>query len=167
MLFPRLLSLAALACLVFAADEKKTQPVYEMTTYAVGILRKGPSWTAADTPETRRMQASHMANIQKMAATGKLIVAGPATGGVSRWGGGGPGAPRCAQCCVVKSGSAHIVLHGILTCGLGSGISWSSACSGCSVSPGPIAIDDSDETRQPLSRTPSTIGNTLSCTGTC
>ena len=69
----KLLSFIVLAGIVFGAD----QPKYEMTTYALGILRKGPSWTAADTPETRSLQAAHMANIQKMAATGKLIVAGP------------------------------------------------------------------------------------------
>ena len=68
----KILSFVAIACIAFGAE-----PVYEMTTYTVGILRKGPNWTAADTPETRRMQAAHMANIQKMAATGKLIVAGP------------------------------------------------------------------------------------------
>jgi uncharacterized protein len=69
----RLLIFTALACVAFGADE----PKYEMTNYALGILRKGPAWTAADTPETRSLQAAHMANIQKMAATGKLIVAGP------------------------------------------------------------------------------------------
>ena len=69
----RLLSFVLLAGIVFGAPE----PTYEMTTYALGILRKGPAWTAADTPETRSLQAAHMSNIQKMAATGKLIVAGP------------------------------------------------------------------------------------------
>ena len=69
----RLLSFVVLAGIVFGAPE----PKYEMTTYALGILRKGAAWTAADTPETRSLQAAHMANVQKMAATGKLIVAGP------------------------------------------------------------------------------------------
>jgi uncharacterized protein YciI len=73
-----------LAWLAFGADGKKApaskpEPTYEMTTYIMGLLRKGPIWTAADTPETQRLQAGHMANIQKMAATGKLIVAGPFT----------------------------------------------------------------------------------------
>ena len=66
----KFLSFVVLACLAFAAPE----PTYEMTTYAIGILRKGPAWTAADTAETRSLQAAHIANIQKMAATGKLIV---------------------------------------------------------------------------------------------
>src|SRR6266542_319306 len=65
------------AWLLFAADGKKPEPKYEMTNYVMGLLRKGPNWTAASTEETQRIQDGHMANIRKMAATGKLIVAGP------------------------------------------------------------------------------------------
>jgi uncharacterized protein YciI len=73
----RLLLVCVFACCLFGADEKKPEPKYEMTTYVTGLLRKGPKWTAASTPETQRIQAGHMANIRKMGATGKLIVAGP------------------------------------------------------------------------------------------
>ncbi len=59
--------------LLLAADE----PKYEMTNYVMGLLRKGPNWTSASTEESKRVQAGHLANINKMAATGKLIVAGP------------------------------------------------------------------------------------------
>jgi uncharacterized protein len=57
------------------------EPRYEMATYYVGILKRGPKWTAESTEETKKLQAGHMANIKKMAATGKLIVAGPFTDG--------------------------------------------------------------------------------------
>ena len=53
---------------------------YEMTTYHLVLLRKGPSWTRESTPQTTRIQQGHMANIQKMADTGKLTVAGPIVG---------------------------------------------------------------------------------------
>jgi uncharacterized protein YciI len=53
---------------------------YEMTTYHLVLLRKGPSWTGESTPQTRKIQEGHMANIHKMAATGKLTVAGPIAG---------------------------------------------------------------------------------------
>src|SRR2546428_5283872 len=67
------------SCLLFGADKKKPEPKYEMTNYVMGLLRRGPNWTAAKTEETQRIQDGHMANIRKMAATGKLVVAGPFT----------------------------------------------------------------------------------------
>ncbi len=51
---------------------------YEMTTYQIGFLRKGPNWTpVGDSSELKALQAAHMAHIGKMAGTGKLILAGP------------------------------------------------------------------------------------------
>lgn len=52
---------------------------FEMTTYYVGFLYRGPKWTAERTQETEALQKAHLANIQKMAEAGKLLVAGPFT----------------------------------------------------------------------------------------
>jgi uncharacterized protein YciI len=65
--------LSALLAQAPPQPEKK----YEMTTYILGLLHRGPNWSPGVTEETKKIQAGHMANIQKMAATGKLIVAGP------------------------------------------------------------------------------------------
>ena len=54
---------------------------YEMTTYQVGFLRKGPAWTPGETPETKKIQEAHMAHITAMGESGKLLVAGPFTDG--------------------------------------------------------------------------------------
>ncbi len=54
---------------------------YEMTTYQVAFLRRGPAWTPASTPELQKLQADHLAHIGKMAETGKLILAGPFSDG--------------------------------------------------------------------------------------
>ena len=74
-----MLLLGFLTPLLFAADEKKPEPKYNMTNYIMGLLRKGPNWTSAKTEESQRIQKAHMANIGKMAATGKLVIAGPFT----------------------------------------------------------------------------------------
>jgi uncharacterized protein YciI len=52
---------------------------WEMTTYYVGFLFRGPKWTSDDTPETRKLQEEHMANIGRMGKAGKLVIAGPFT----------------------------------------------------------------------------------------
>ena len=56
---------------------KPPQQPMKMTTYYFAFLRRGPKWTAEKTPETDKLQADHMANINAMAKTGKLVIAGP------------------------------------------------------------------------------------------
>ena len=60
-----------------APQQHQTVAGYEMTTYYVVFLSRGPKWTPAVTRETERLQEAHMANIRKMAADGKLVLAGP------------------------------------------------------------------------------------------
>ena len=75
--------LAALAAAAQAPPEAGKTVVgpggFEMTTYYVGFLYRGPKWTPEQTPETEALQKGHMANIQRMAEAGKLLVAGPFT----------------------------------------------------------------------------------------
>ena len=55
------------------AAEKK----FSMRTYQMALLRRGPSWTAERTPAVQELGKGHMANIQRLAADGKLLIAGP------------------------------------------------------------------------------------------
>ena len=66
-----------IACLLLALTAWSQEKTYEMTTYWVAFLKKGPQWSPQVTEETKRIQAGHMANIKKMADTGKLVLAGP------------------------------------------------------------------------------------------
>ena len=52
----------------------------EMTQYYMVILRRGPAWTSAVTPETTKVSQGHMANIQRLTKEGKMVVAGPFDG---------------------------------------------------------------------------------------
>jgi len=49
----------------------------KMTTAYLGFLTRGPKWTPEKTPATEALQKAHMANINKLAETKKLVVAGP------------------------------------------------------------------------------------------
>ena len=48
-----------------------------MATYYLGLLSRGPQWTPEVTPATQKLFAAHLANIQRLIASGKLVVAGP------------------------------------------------------------------------------------------
>jgi uncharacterized protein len=62
-------------------DESESTEQFEvpesMIVYYLGLLRRGPMWTAEETPEVERLQAAHLANIRSMHEVGKLMIAGP------------------------------------------------------------------------------------------
>ena len=79
-----LLTLAVAAATIATASSASAAPEangYEMTTYQVGFLRKGPNWTPGETPELQKLQEAHMAHIRAMGESGKLLVAGPFSDG--------------------------------------------------------------------------------------
>jgi uncharacterized protein YciI len=51
----------------------------EMTTYYVGLIFHGPTWTPDTSPDVKRLQEEHLLNLQKLARDGKLVLAGPVT----------------------------------------------------------------------------------------
>lgn len=55
--------------------QEETPP--DMVCYYLGLLTRGPKWTAEVTPETTRLGEAHMANIRRMGAAGQLVIAGP------------------------------------------------------------------------------------------
>lgn len=74
------LALALLAFAALASAQMRRPDPSTMSPYVLGILVKGPAWTAARTPRTDSIQAGHLANIRAMAASGALIGAGPLAG---------------------------------------------------------------------------------------
>lgn len=72
----------------YAARNYITPPEMPLTpvNYVFGLLVRGPKWTAAATEETKRLQEGHMANINRLAETGKLVLAGPFVDGGDRRG---------------------------------------------------------------------------------
>jgi uncharacterized protein YciI len=56
---------------------KKPATSLKMTTAYLGLLTRGAKWTPEKTPATEELQKAHMANINRLAETKKLVVAGP------------------------------------------------------------------------------------------
>lgn len=80
------MKLALLVAFVLAScggtSAKPTTPApaaetFTMKSYFLVLLRRGPAWTPEKTPETKKIFEGHMANIEALAKTGKLILAGP------------------------------------------------------------------------------------------
>jgi uncharacterized protein len=45
--------------------------------YFVYLLRKGPAWSAASTPELAALQEAHLGNLHRLAEAGQLVLNGP------------------------------------------------------------------------------------------
>jgi len=56
---------------------KKAPPTTKMETAYLGFLSRGAKWTPEKTPATEELQKAHLANINRLAQTKKLVVAGP------------------------------------------------------------------------------------------
>ena len=56
------------------------------SNYIFGLLVRGPKWTKAQTEETNKIQEGHLANINRLAEAGKLVLAGPFYGDEDRRG---------------------------------------------------------------------------------
>jgi len=86
-LFLTLLLIAVAACISCIERVERTSrtledslsaaPNYEMITYYLVLLRRGPNWTAEVTPEIEELQSQHLAHINLLADNGDLVLAGP------------------------------------------------------------------------------------------
>src|SRR5712691_12864374 len=77
----RLIPAIAFACSLIAgtltlAQEKK-EPPPKLVQFHMALLRKGPKWTGAQTPETQKILHQHLVNVLAMLDQGKAVIAGP------------------------------------------------------------------------------------------
>ncbi len=76
-----LAALAALAGRALPAAENQSAPAHDpmpaMTTYYFALLTRGPNSGTGTAEEREKIQAAHMANIERLHVAGKLLVAGP------------------------------------------------------------------------------------------
>jgi len=49
----------------------------DRTIYYIYLLKKGPAWSPAETPEIEALQEAHLANLKRLEDMGKLVINGP------------------------------------------------------------------------------------------
>jgi uncharacterized protein YciI len=74
-------ALAVVPLLLLAAEPPGRSPRERdergMRIYYMGFLTRGPAWTPEVTDATRALQEAHLANINRLAEDGRLLIAGP------------------------------------------------------------------------------------------
>ncbi len=61
-------------------DEVKARQIASsmgMVVYHIYLFKKGPTWTADETPELEALQEQHLANLRSLGEMGKLVLNGP------------------------------------------------------------------------------------------
>ncbi|MEA2203931.1 MAG: hypothetical protein QOE77_707 [Blastocatellia bacterium] len=59
----------------------KAEPQHKMFEFHMALLKHGPKWTAAESPETTRLHQQHVEYVMALLNSGKAILAGPFTDG--------------------------------------------------------------------------------------
>ena len=74
-----LLLLTSPAVLAQQKAEAKNEPAHKMVEFHMAILKRGPKWSATETPETKRLYQEHVDYVLASLDSGKAVVAGPFT----------------------------------------------------------------------------------------
>ena len=77
-----ILSLIA-SLLVFMApvtrSQQKAEPQFKLVQFHMGLLKKGPRWTAERTKQTSELHQQHVAYVKSLLESGRAMIAGPLT----------------------------------------------------------------------------------------
>jgi uncharacterized protein YciI len=70
-------ALAIVVAIAGCASAPLPAKPFSMRVYQMAFLSAGPRYIAEDTPERKKLLEGHQANIRRLAADGKLLIAGP------------------------------------------------------------------------------------------
>jgi uncharacterized protein YciI len=79
----RLLTGVVLVLLISPAilSQQPAEPAHKLIEFHMALLKHGPKWSAAETPETKRLQEAHVNYVLAALDSGKAVIAGPFTDG--------------------------------------------------------------------------------------
>ena len=58
-------------------DQSKPAPQFKLVEFHMALLKRGPNFSSATTPEAQLLQQQHVAYVQSLLESGKAIIAGP------------------------------------------------------------------------------------------
>lgn len=59
-----------------AQEQKKAEPQHKLIEFQMALLKRGPNWSAAPAKDAPEIQQRHVAYVQSMLESGKLMIAG-------------------------------------------------------------------------------------------
>ncbi|HEU4382625.1 MAG TPA: YciI family protein [Anaeromyxobacteraceae bacterium] len=59
------------------AKPEPPKPPFEMESFQLVLLRRGPHWTPEVTPAVEALQKRHIGHLEAMHQAGKMVIAGP------------------------------------------------------------------------------------------
>jgi len=62
-------------------SQRQAEPAHKLVEFHMALLKHGPKWTAAETPETKRLHEEHVKYVLAAIDSGKAVIAGPFTDG--------------------------------------------------------------------------------------
>jgi uncharacterized protein YciI len=62
-------------------SQQKSEPANKLVEFHMALLKRGPKWTAAETPETKHLHQEHVNYVLGTLDSGKAVIAGPFTDG--------------------------------------------------------------------------------------
>lgn len=76
-----LILISAVTLILIAAplvhSQEKKEPPSKLVQFQMALLRKGPKWAEAQTPESQKILHQHLVNILALLNSGKAVIAGP------------------------------------------------------------------------------------------
>jgi len=67
----------ALTLIVAPLGAAQKEPESKLIQFHMALLKKGPNWTGAQTPESQKILHQHLVNVLAMLDSGKAVAAGP------------------------------------------------------------------------------------------
>ena len=61
------------------AQQQQPEPAHKLIEFHMGLLKRGPKWTATENAETTRLKQEHVNYVMSLLDSGKAVLAGPFT----------------------------------------------------------------------------------------